>query len=50
MINLKSNVCIFLMNVCIYRYFKNILIIVNDVLFLKNVLIFVNDVSRVLPC
>ena len=40
------------MYVCIYIYiyFKNILIIVNDVLFLKNVLIFVNDVSRVLPC
>ena len=35
--------------ICIY-IFKNIVIIVKDVLFLKNILIFVTDVPRVLPC
>ena len=34
--------------ICIY-IFKNIVIIVKDVLFLKNILLFVTDVPRVLP-
>ena len=51
MVNLKSNICIFLTNVYLYIYaFKNIVIIVKDVLFLKNILIFVTDVPRVLSC